>query len=357
MEGLRRRGLRQVLVARRETPLVRRAAAVGIAVRPMTIRSEGDLFALARIAGLVRRGRFDVLHLHTSQAHGLGAVAARLAGRRRPAVVVTRRVEHSIFRHTFLGLDRLKYAPGADRVLCVSNQVRTVLRADGLPDAMLAVVHDGVELERFRRPGRSPEAVRRDLGIPAGAFLVGTVGHLEEAKGQQHLVDALARLAERVPGARLLVVGEGEARPVLAVRAVGLGLGNRVVFTGFREDVPDLLGAMDVFAFASASEGLGSSVLEAMAAGTPVVAVAAGGVPEAVRDGREGLLVRPGDGDAIADAIAQALANVFEDPAAARARARAARRRLECEFGAERMVDATLAAYRYVLAARGRPRE
>ena len=250
--------------------------------------------ALGRLTALIRRHHPDVLHLHTSQAHGLGAAAVRLAGRRRPAVLVTRRVEHSIFRHSFLHLDRLKYAPGADRVLCVSQRVREVLRSDGLPEARLIVVPDGVDLDAYRAPCADSAGVRASLGIPGDAWLIGSVGHLDRSKGRRHLVDALLDLRIEHGAAHLLLVGEGPARRDLDRQVGELGLGRRVTFAGFRDDVPDLLGALDVFAFPSTSEGLGSSVLEALAAGVPVVATTAGGIPEAVRDGEDGLLVVPG---------------------------------------------------------------
>ena len=204
MEGLERRGVAQTLIAPTASPLAARVSDAGLPVETMPIRNEGDVRALHGIHTRIRRGDFDVLHLHTSQAHGLGAVAARLAGRRRPGIVVTRRVEHSIFRHSFLGLDRWKYAPGADRVLCVSERVRDVLLADGLPRDLLAVVPDGVDVARFAHPSRSRDLVREELGIPAGAWIVGTVGHLDRGKGQHVLLAALEHLGRESEGPRAI---------------------------------------------------------------------------------------------------------------------------------------------------------
>jgi glycosyltransferase involved in cell wall biosynthesis len=351
MEGLRARGEEQILVAPRGSALATRAAAAGFRVHALSIAGEGDVAALARIATLVRRHQPDLLHLHTSQAHGLGAAAARLAGRRRPAAIVTRRVEHSIFRHSFLHLDRLKYAPGADRVLCVSERVRDVLRADGLPADRLVVVPDGVDVAAHRVPRADPAGLRASLGIPAGAWLIGTVGHLDRSKGHHHLVDALLDLGIEHRDAHLLLVGEGPARGDLDRQVSELSLGRRVTFAGFRDDVPDLLHALDVFAFPSTSEGLGSSVLEAMAAGVPVVATTAGGIPEAVRDGTDGLLVAPGGASQLAHAIRRVRA---EPEAAARMVASAQERVASC-YGAERMVAGTWAAYAAAVTRRAPP--
>ncbi len=279
MQGLARGGARQRLLAPPASALARRAAAAGLPVTPWRVRNEADAFALGRLLEEVRRRKPDALHLHTSQAHGLGAVAARLAGRRRPRIVVTRRVEYSIFRHGFLGLDRWKYDPGADVVLCVSSRVRDVLRGDGIAETRLRVVPDGIDTARFvPQPERGLE-VRAVWGIPEDAWVVGNVSHCDPAKGQRHLIEAFARLAAADADAHLLVVGGGKELPALRARAAELGLGPRVTFTGFQRNVPSLLDAMDVFAFPSLAEGLGSAVLEAAAPGTPIVATAVGGHP------------------------------------------------------------------------------
>lgn len=339
MEGLRRQGDESLLVAPRGSPLARRAAAAGFPVHAIPVVGEADVSALGRIATLIRRTRPGVLHAHTSQAHGLGAAAVRLTGHRRPAVVVTRRVEHSIFRHTFLRLDRLKYAPGADRVLCVSERVRDVLAADGLPAQRLSVVPDGVDLDAGS--DRDVAELRSALSLPADAWVIGTVGHLDRSKGHHHLVDAFALLRTDHRDAHLLLVGDGPARSDLGRQVMEMGLAQRVTFAGFRNDVADLLGVMDVFAFPSMSEGLGSSVLEAMAAGTPVVATTVGGIPEAVRDGKDGLLVAPGG----ASQLAHAIRRVRDEPETVARWVASARERATEHFSVDRMVGATRAAY------------
>ena len=344
MQGLRARGVPQAIVCPRGSAMHARAGAEGLAVLPMRIRNEVDTGALGRIVAALRRAPADVLHAHTSQAHGLAAMAARLRGRRRPRVVVTRRVDYSIFRHAFLRLDRVKYDPGADLVLCVSAKIRDVLRADGLPDDRLRVVHSGIDLARFRAAHASPAALRAELGIPEGAPVIGNVAHMADHKGQRYLVASMPDVLQQRPEARALIVGDGELRGALAAQAAELGVAERVVFAGFRRDVPDLLGLMDVFCFPSHMEGLGTSILDALAMARPVVATTAGGIPEIIEDGVHGLLVPP----KAPSALAHALLRMLDDPDAARRMALAGKARVESAFSVDRMVDGTLEAYRYV---------
>jgi glycosyltransferase involved in cell wall biosynthesis len=348
MEGLRRRGVPQRLVARRGEPLALRAKAAGLPVLAIPFWNEADVGAVVYVAAQVRSGRFTLLHLHTSQAHGLGAAAARLAGKRRPRVVVTRRVDHSIYRHSFLGLDRLKYAKAADRILCVSERVRRSMVEDGVPEPMLAVVKSGVDLARFEGAGARAGAARAALGVPPEAPLVGTVGQCSPEKGHDVLVEATPLLLREHPEAHVLVVGEGPQRAALARQASLLGVEGRVRLPGFREDVPAILAALDVFAFPSLDEGLGTSVLDALASRRPVVASSVGGIPEVVEDRRHGLLVPPRDPAALATAIGWMLAH----PAEASAMAAAGRERVEREFGVDGMVEGTIREYRRALDAR-----
>jgi len=341
LRGFAERGVRQALVCTRGGAMERRARDEGFEVHALPIVNEVDLVTVARIAALVRRGRHAILHLHTSQAHGLGAMAARLLGARRPRVVVTRRVDYSIYRHGFLGLDRLKYAPGADLVLCVSERVRDVLLGDGVPPARLRVVRSGVDLSRMEGARGGREAVRREFGVGPTAPLVGSVGQLVGHKAHRDLVQALPAVRARFPDLVALLVGEGEERGALEEVARRLSVSDVLRLPGYRGDALSCMAAMDVFCFPSREEGLGTSVLEALALARPVVATRAGGVPEMIRDGEHGLLVPPGDPPALAAAIVRLL----DDPALARRLGESGRERVAREFTIESTVEETLAAY------------
>ncbi len=362
IRGLARRGHGATLLCQPGSPLRERARAeAGADVRSWPSRGEVDPVAVARLAAALVRGRYDLVHCHTSHSHAL-AVAARLLARpllgfgrrgpgpgRPPRILVTRRVDFSIYRRSFLGLNGLKYR-AADGFIAISDAVRAVLVRDGIPGERVAVVHSGIDLERFAAPPPSaPDpAIRAALGVPPDAPLVGNVAHCAGHKGQRFLVEAAPLVLARRPDARLAIVGEGELRADLAARVRALGLDGRVLLPGFRDDIPAILRALDVFVLPSLEEALGTSILDAMAAGTPVVATRVGGIPEAVDEGVTGLMVPPADPPALAAAILRLL----DDRALARRLAAAAAERVR-RFSIDATVDGTVAVYHRLVS--GRP--
>jgi glycosyltransferase involved in cell wall biosynthesis len=183
-----------------------------------------------------------------------------------------------------------------------------------------------------------------ELWLPHHAPIVGNVAALVPHKGQRHLIEAAALVVTRVPDARFVIAGEGELRPALERQIKDHHLEKHVFMTGFRPDVLSVHKAFDIFVMSSVTEGLGTSLLDAMACGKPIVATTAGGMPEVVKDGTTGILVRPRDHEAMADAIVKLLTNEQarrEMGAAGQARARV-------YFSAERMVQDTFEVYRRV---------
>jgi len=329
--GMAARGHDVVVACRAGGVLAERARAAGLAVREMRFR--GDLWPAAplALASVLREMRPDVVHLHDPHAVSAGMLARRLAGPR--PFVATRRVDFALRGF----LSRRKYA-ACDRVIAVSEAIAGVLRRGGLAPERVRVVYEGVPDRPAQTGGR--EALR-ELGIPADAPVVGNVAALTGHKDQATLLAAAARVGVRMPEVRFLIVGEGELRGRLEALSRDLGLQRRCIFAGFRADLDRLIPAFTVFCLSSHMEGLGTSLLDAMAFGVPVVATAAGGIPEAVMDGLTGRLVPPRDPDALAAALVEVLA----DPARRAAWGRAGRHRFEERFTADRMVEATLATY------------
>lgn len=347
VRGLHEEGVEQVVVCQADGALRPRVEAEGIATLPLKLGGYMDGLSSWRIARHVRERGADVLHLHTGQAHAIGVRAARWSGRPRPRTVIARRVAYSIFRHSFFGLNRVKYTRTVDRILCVTEAVRQVLIADGLAPERLGVVHDGVDPARFDEvPDESARHVS-ELGVPADAYVVGAVGALTPEKGHATLLDATAQLATRVPDLHLVLVGEGKLRADLEAQVERLGATGRVHFTGFRDDVPSLLRWFDVLAFPSLIEGMGSTVLDALCLAKPVAASDTGGIPEIIRPGRDGLLVPPGD----ASALATALEQLHADPVTAAAYGESGRERVHAAFTWRATVAATLSEYHAVIRA------
>src|SRR5262245_3463048 len=321
-------------------------------VRP--ISPVRDAWHATRLVGLAVGRGFDVVHTHSSKAGALGRTAALLA-----SGGVRIHTPHTYAfsfeggpgqggepagpRGLILGTERL-LARVTDRVIHVSASERdegAALRV--VPPGRQRVVHNGIDPARFARPAGG-EALRAELGIPAAARVVGSVGLLNDAKGHDILVDALARLPQDV---HLLIVGHGEREAPLREQAERLGLAGRVHLAGWRDDVSAAHDAMDVFALPSRWEGLPYSLLEAMAAGLPCVASDVNGSRDILATPvPSGLLVPRED----APALAAVLGRVLQDAELRRTLAQAGPRRVAEEFTLERMLDRTLALYHEVLA-------
>jgi glycosyltransferase involved in cell wall biosynthesis len=343
--GLSGRGWRSVLAVQEGGELALRAAAAGLTTVSLRMRGEIDLPAARRLAELVRRERIDLLHYHTAHAVTLGTLASFWCGRR-PAIAA-RRVS---FRLRGRCLGRLKYALRVDKIVAVSEAIRRSLIAQGVAPGRVVVVHSGIEAERFMRGDRSRfRSTLRPLtpDWPAEAILVGTAAHLAPHKGLDRFLEAAALAAREVPAARFVIVGSGPEEERLKERAARLGLSGRVIFTGFRDDMPDVYAGLDLFALASLSgEGSPAVLKEAMAAGVPVAATALDGVEEIVEDGRHGLLVPPGN----APALGRAIVLLASDPALRARLASEAASRVR-DFSSDRMIEGTEAVYRAVLGA------
>ncbi|MDJ0974573.1 MAG: glycosyltransferase [Planctomycetota bacterium] len=335
-------GVEQVLYAQPDSPLASRAEAAGFPVVPLAVRSSGDVLASRRLRKALAADPVDVLHLHTAHAHSVGVRGARFLGASRPAVVVTRHVSYSIYRHFPWHLTWFKYTKGIAKIICVAEAVRDALRKNRLPDDLLAVVHNGVDPDAWQADASARARIRDRLEVPGPAPLVGTVGALTREKDQQALLEAFALLEPARSGARLAIVGEGPLKGELVHAAAKLGIAGYTHIVGFQEDVADWLAAFDLFVFPSRKEGLPMIVLEAMAAGRPVLATTAGGIPELVRDGQDGVLVPPGDGAA----LAAALADLLDDAPRRRALSESARARACEAFDYHTTAARVLAVYR-----------
>ena len=272
-----------------------------------------DFLFLLEFSRYLRRHEVDILHTHSSKAGILGRLAAALAGTR----VVIHTVhgwgfhdyQRTAVRALYVLLERLA-ARRTDLLFAVSRENRDRGLAEGIGrPSQYRIVRSGIDIAAFRKPRRGKIEVRRSLGIPRGAAVVGTVGNFKAQKAPLDFVRAAAIVAREVPQAYFVMVGDGELRAAAERLAASLAVRQRIVFTGWRRDIPDLLGAFDVFALSSLFEGLPRSVLQAASAGLPVVATAAGGTAEAVRNGVTGFIVERRNPRALAGRMVPLLRN------------------------------------------------
>lgn len=262
-------------------------------------------FDMARLVRYLRRGRFQVLHCHLPLADSLGRLAGWLAGV--PVLMTTEHGRNLWKSKVYLIFERLLNRL-TDMRICVSEDIMDIRRKrEGTPLEKLELVPNAVDPETFAGPGRGRAAVMAEFGWDPSDPLVLSVGRLVKEKDYPLLVDAVSIMLDRHPGIRCLLVGEGDRRQEISDRIGSLGLAGHVRIAGARSDIPDLLGAADVFVLSSIREGLPVSLLEAMAAGRGIAATSVGGIPDAVREGENGLLVPPGDSAALAHAAGKLL--------------------------------------------------
>jgi glycosyltransferase involved in cell wall biosynthesis len=315
-----------------------------------------DLIATLRLARLIRRERPQIVHTHTAKAGTLGRIAARIAGGSPQPIVV-----HTFHGHVLRGyFDPIRsrifawlerwLARQSTALIAVSPQVRDDLVALGVaPREKFTVIRLGIELgERVAEKNGRTET-RRYLGIPANRFAVGWIGRMTAIKNTEDVLSAFKQLRDSGVEATLCMVGDGPDRPQLERRAHELGIMRDTLFLGYQQDVAPLYAAFDALVLPSSNEGTPVSVIESLAARTPVVATRVGGVPDVVREGEDGFLVEIGDTNGLADRLAQ----LAENPDLRERMGAAARDRVLPRYAVERLVDDVDRFYRALLEARG----
>jgi glycosyltransferase involved in cell wall biosynthesis len=321
-----------------ESAIAARAAAEGFPVHPVTMRGTWDVASVLAVARLHRTLRPHVAHWHAARAHAVGAMAALVAPG--PARVLSRRVDFLVRRSAG---SRLLWSLPIDAILAISEGVKDALVRSGVSAAAITVVPSGIDLGATR--GGDREQTREREGVRPDEILVLQVAALAPHKAQRDLLHAARLALDQRPNLRFWIAGEGPLRRDLEAEHARLGLGEGVRFLGFREDIANLLAAADVFCVSSYLEGMGTSTLDAMAAGLPVVATRVGGIPEIVDDGATGTLVPPRD----ATSLARALLDLAADPLRRERMGGEARIKVRA-FSADRTAEGTREAYQAALA-------
>ncbi len=322
-------------------------------VRPLSIRNHLDGLAGWRLRRLVRRERYDLVHFHTARAHALSPWLHALPARR----LVTRRMDYPI-KVGWLG--RFLYGRQVDMVIAISSGVATALEAVHIFDQAIRIIPSGVDTKQFLPTASQRMAIRRQYGLSADTTVILMAGALTKRKSPHTLIEAAAQLRPRCQQGRYakqtgqtlsphyLICGDGPLRQELEARVHTLGLASVFHFAGFCRDVSAYLAAADIFVHTPVWEGLGVAVIEALAAGLPVVASRAGGIPDIITDRETGLLIPAQDSSALCNALIQCLRH----PDWAKTLGARGQAKVRTHFDIETTARANEALYYELLAAR-----
>jgi len=282
----------------------------GIEVIALNKKGKFDVSVVFKLVNIMRKYKVDIVHTHLWGANLWGRLAAKLAG-----IKVIAATEHNVDVWKpwyYFEIDRLLQHL-TDKIIVVSEKVKEFYVKRGISEDKIEVVYNGISLSSpslpsYHLPGGTEENVKVEFGIRPEDKVLAVIGRLVEQKGHRYLFEALHLLDGRYK-LKVLVVGDGPQREQLVSMARQLGMEDKVVFTGLRKDVNDILPAVDMLVMPSLREGLPMVLLEAMAAGVPVVATKVGGVPEIIEDGKNGLIVEPANVDMLKTAISEILDN------------------------------------------------
>ncbi|MBI5242178.1 MAG: glycosyltransferase family 4 protein [Elusimicrobia bacterium] len=330
---LTRRGHKMILACPEGSVLAERATKHSLPVRSLNIREDYDLPAAWKLARMAREEGASIVHAHHPRAHAV-ALIARLLGSR-SKLLVTRRVIFPIRTNPF---SALKYrAPLIDRFIAVCHAAADELAKAGVPRSRISVIPSAVEISRWEEARKARASLP-----PQGPFRIGLIGHYAVFKGHEVLLEAAKEILAAFPDARFVLAGRGTEE--LRGKAESLGIAAQVDILGPRDDVPDIVSKLHIFAMPSLQEGIATALMEAQVAGVPCVASRVGGIPDVLVDGETGLLVEPRNPKALADAILRLLRN----PSEAQALAKRGCERVKSLFALPAVADRLEALYKEV---------
>ncbi len=299
VEELRRHHVRQWVLCSRDSAMEQYCINNGIPFFSAKKRSSFDVSFASRLAGICRSNKISIVHVHDSHAHTFAIMAAALF-RNKSKIIVSRRVDFEVSKGL---LSKIKYNhEKVVRILCVSDKIREITSKAVEDKTKLVTVHSGVDLSRFRGKMNSG-ILHREYYLPAHIRIIGNVSALAPHKDFGTFLETAAALRDVMPDTVYFIIGEGGERSMIEQRIEKLGLQKTVYLTGFRNDIADILPELDLMLMTSETEGLGTTILDAFACGVPVVATAAGGIPEIVIHEKTGLLAAVGDVQGLASQV------------------------------------------------------
>jgi len=336
MEGLAQSGVENLLVCTNGSQIAKDASGYA-KVLELPMRGDIDPLFPVRLHTLLRHHRPDVVHAHSRR--GADLWAGLCAHMNRMPSILTRRVDN----REWPPFARFKYGT-YDRVISISEGIRQVLLSEGLGPEQVECIHSVVKLEQYQIV-RDRDWFSRQFDIPADAPMIGVIAQLIPRKGHRYLLEIAPQLREQFPALRIVFFGQGPLRDQLERYVAQNNLSERVSFAGFRNDMARILPCLDLVVHPALMEGLGVSLLQAAASGVPIVGARAGGIPEVVHDGVNGLLVEPGS----TEELYKAVYRLLEDTELARRYGHAGRELVAQHFSVQTMVNKYLQLYQDVV--------
>ncbi len=338
-QGMLARGFKSCLVCNPGSQMEQRLKQETLDHIAIRHHFEADLWAALRLALYAKRRNFNILHLHSSHALSWGLLAKLFYPRL--ILIASRRVDFHISNNFF---SRLKYYGRAlNAIVAISDNIRRIMLSDGIPEAKIHLIYSGVDVHKFDFVERDPD-YRKKWQIADNVVIVGTVAAFVAHKDYRNFIAAAALAIKSNPKLHFVAVGDGIMFQTIKELASEAGINSHITFTGFQKDVGLHLKAFDIFVLASKKEGLGTSVLDAMSVGLPVIGTRAGGIAEMIEDGVSGLLVEARNSEALAEAILKLAADKDLRDSLGHGALKRCR-----DFSKERMVEENIRLYQSLL--------
>jgi glycosyltransferase involved in cell wall biosynthesis len=301
---LAKQNTRQFVVCIKDAPLYKWCLKNNIPAKGLKKRSSLDLSFAYKLKKYSQKNNVQIWHSHDSHAHGFGVYANALFGANTP-LVVSRRVDFPVASSK---LSTFKYNHhSVKKILCVSAAIANIVKTKLKNPSVVDVVYSAIDYNKFNNLTKGK--LRGELGLSPKDKIIGNIAALADHKDHSTFIDCAEILVQNNPEFKFVIAGDGEFRPSLEAKAALKGLSDKIFFLGFRADVPNVIADFNIFLFTSKTEGLGTSILDAFAAGIPTVATAAGGIPEIVEDKKTGLLCPIAQPAELASAVLKILNN------------------------------------------------
>jgi glycosyltransferase involved in cell wall biosynthesis len=303
-ESLVNQGINSVLVCNKSSELKKKCEAKNLPFLEQSMIGEIDIFSAYQISKFCKKNNINIVHSHSAHAIAIGILVKLFYTKAK--LIVVKRVDFPIKKNF---LSQLKYNnKRINKIVCISDFIKSVLIKDGIDHQKLLTIRSGVDVNKFKDVNPE-EKFRESFGIYRNEFLIGTVAAFAGHKDYPNLIQAFQIVRKKMENVKLCCVGDGPLFEKIKTLANDLKLEKDIVFPGFTNNIGNYLKTFDLFVLASKKEGLGTSIIDAMSVGLPIVATNTGGIPEIIENGKNGILVEPKNPNELANAIVDLINN------------------------------------------------